>query len=146
MQKRVISLLVLLVIPFTCNKQSKYNALTEDEHYILIEKGTEKRYSGKYDNFYEDGAYICKQCDSPLFLSNAKFNSKSGWPSFDEMIEGRVKIKDSTKVYSEITCVNCEGHLGHLKKGEKFTEKNKRYCVNSLALKFIPKAQKNANQ
>ncbi|MCM8529786.1 MAG: peptide-methionine (R)-S-oxide reductase [Lentisphaeraceae bacterium] len=144
MQKTTLLISLLMVV--ACDQPSKFNQLTDSEHYILIEKGTEKRYSGKYNNFYESGTYICKQCDSELFVSESKFDSKSGWPSFDEMIEGRVKIKDTTKVYSEITCVTCKGHLGHLKKGEKFTVKDKRYCVNSLALKFIPKAQKNANQ
>lgn len=104
-----------------------------------MEKGTEPKYSGIYNDHFEEGTYSCKQCSATLFESGHKFKSKSGWPSFDDFIPGKVKVKNADAVYTEITCTKCGGHLGHLKKGENLTEKNKRYCVNSLSLKFESK-------
>jgi methionine-R-sulfoxide reductase len=112
--------------------------LSDKERYIIEQKGTEAPFSGKYNDFYEDGVYHCKKCKEPLFKSKAKFNSKSGWPSFDDAIEGAVKeLLDKDGYRTEIVCANCGAHLGHVFKGEGFTEKNIRHCVNSLSLEFV---------
>jgi methionine-R-sulfoxide reductase len=119
-----------------CDNNSSYKELTQEEYYIIVEKGTEARYSGKYNEYTENGTYSCKRCSLELFDSRAKFDSKSGWPSFDESINQNVKRKNSEKAYTEITCNRCAAHIGHVMLGEKFTSKNTRYCANSLALEF----------
>jgi len=122
----------------------KYNKLTEDEKKIILDKGTELAFSGKYWNHKEDGIYICRQCNSPLFYSNSKFDSGTGWPSFDDAIEEAVEeLLDNDGRRVEIVCANCGGHLGHIFKGEGFTSKNIRHCVNSISLDFIPKKMAN---
>ncbi len=118
----------------------KYKQLNEEERRVILDKGTEFAFSGKYWDFKEDGTYICKQCRTPLFSSDAKFDSGTGWPSFDDAIDGAVKeILDSDGRRVEIVCANCGGHLGHVFKGEGFTKKSVRHCVNSISLDFIPK-------
>lgn len=115
----------------------KYNALTNEERFIIDEKGTEYPFSGKYNDFYENGIYLCKKCDTPLYRSEDKFKSGCGWPSFDDEIENAVKkVPDSDGYRTEIICANCKGHLGHIFEGEGFTSKNVRHCVNSLSLNF----------
>ena len=116
--------------------------LNQDERAILSESKTEAPFSGKYNDFFSLGIYACKACDIQLFESDSKFNSNCGWPSFDDAINGAiVRKKDYSlgRIRVEIICANCEGHLGHVFEGENYTEKNTRYCVNSLSLKFIPK-------
>lgn len=117
-----------------------WKKLTSQEEYVIINKGTERPFTGKYDDFYEKGIYHCKQCGEPLFESKTKFSSGSGWPSFDEAIEGKVKeIPDADGRRTEIVCANCGAHLGHVFKGKQFTPKNTRHCVNSISLDFEPK-------
>lgn len=123
--------------------KNNFHKLSEFEKFIILNKGTEKPFSGEYENFYEDGTYICKQCGLPLYNSNSKFNSECGWPSFDEEIPGAVnKIPDKDQIRTEITCSYCNAHLGHVFNGENFTPKNTRHCVNSTSLFFIPVNQK----
>ena len=116
--------------------------LTEDEKRIILEKGTEAPFTGKYWNTFERGVYVCRQCGTPLYLSDTKFESHCGWPSFDEEIRGAVsKQPDADGRRTEITCTKCGAHLGHVFTGEKMTEKDTRHCVNSVSLAFIPEAR-----
>ena len=116
-----------------------YRTLTPDEERILIQKGTEAPFSGKYENFSEPGIYVCKRCGAPLYRSGDKFDAHCGWPAFDDDIGNAVKrVPDADGVRTEIQCAACGIHLGHLFEGEGFTPKNIRYCVNSISLDFIP--------
>ena len=117
----------------------KFKKLTSEEERVIINKGTEMPFTGKYLNFEGEGTYVCKRCNSPLYHSEDKFESHCGWPSFDDEIKDAVKrIPDKDGIRTEIVCANCGAHLGHVFKGEKYTEKNIRHCVNSVSLDFMP--------
>ncbi len=114
------------------------NSFTEMERAVMFDKATEPR-GGKYDNFFEDGIYVCKACGAPLYKSRDKFNSSCGWPAFDDSFPNAVKsLPDPDGMRTEILCSRCGIHLGHIFKGEKLTPKNVRHCVNSVSMKFIP--------
>ncbi len=118
-------------------KDKEYKKLTAEEEFVILKKGTERPFVNKYDDFFEDGQYKCKQCGAVLFASDTKFHSGCGWPSFDQAIPGTVKeIPDKDGVRTEIVCANCGGHLGHVFFGEGYTKENTRYCVNSISLEF----------
>ena len=112
--------------------------LTKEEESVIIHKGTEAPFTGKFFAFWEKGIYICKKCGSPLYRSENKFEAHCGWPSFDDEIPGAVKrTPDPDGRRTEISCVKCGAHLGHVFVGERFTEKNMRHCVNSISMDFI---------
>jgi methionine-R-sulfoxide reductase len=116
-----------------------YNKLTKEEEKVIVHKGTEPPFSGKYDDFWLRGTYVCRRCNAPLYRSESKFDARCGWPSFDDEIPGAVKrTPDRDGVRTEIICANCGAHLGHVFVGEGFTDKDTRHCVNSVSMMFIP--------
>ena len=134
--------LLLIAQDYKMKEKDFFKDLNEEEKRIIVNKGTERAFSGIYDNFYEKGLYVCKACNSPLFNSSSKFKSGCGWPSFDDEIDGAiVRIPDHSHGMTriEICCANCKGHLGHVFEGEGLTAKNLRHCVNSVSILFIPK-------
>jgi peptide-methionine (R)-S-oxide reductase len=115
--------------------------LTADQFYILREKGTEPPFRNAYWNNHEAGTYICAGCQLELFSSDTKFESGTGWPSFwDKFAERNVIVsKDADGERDELTCARCGGHLGHVFDDGPKEHTGKRYCIDSGALKFVPK-------
>jgi peptide methionine sulfoxide reductase msrA/msrB len=129
------------------DKKSAPHELTKEEESVIVHKGTEKPFTGKYYAFWERGTYVCKRCGTPLYRSENKFESDCGWPSFDDEIPGTVKrLPDPDGVRTEIQCANCGAHLGHVFKGEGFTKKDTRHCVNSISMNFIPDKIEESNK
>lgn len=151
MKKYVLILVIaLLGVMLTLNgeeKKMEFKKLNPEETRVILNKGTEMPFRGEFDGFYEKGTYSCKQCGEALYKSADKFDSGSGWPSFDDAIEGKVKeIADADGMRVEIVCANCGGHLGHVFRGEQITPKSTRHCVNSISMEFEPTTTQNSKK
>lgn len=117
---------------------NKYASLTPAVRAILEDKDTEAPFTGEYCDTETPGTYLCRGCGLALFRSSHKFHSGCGWPSFDQEIPGKVlRLPDADGRRTEILCVRCQGHLGHVFTGEQHTALNLRHCVNSLSLDFV---------
>ncbi|KIX22289.1 peptide methionine sulfoxide reductase [Flavobacterium sp. 316] len=154
-----IYLILILIALQSCQSQTKKeiklkiiksnsewkSQLTEKQYEVLRNKGTEKAYTGKYWNHFEKGKYVCAACENELFTSDTKYESHCGWPSFDQAIKGSVIYKEDLTfgmIRTEVMCAKCGGHLGHVfDDGPKETT-GKRFCTNSVSIKFIPKNNK----
>jgi methionine-R-sulfoxide reductase len=121
---------------------TKLNELTPEERRVIEFKGTERPFSGEYEDFFETGTYVCRRCNAPLYRSDDKFDARCGWPAFDDEIPGAVRrLPDPDGMRIEIECANCGAHLGHVFLGERFTQKNTRHCVNSISMRFVPESE-----
>ncbi|MDP9236777.1 MAG: methionine-R-sulfoxide reductase [Chloroflexota bacterium] len=117
----------------------KHNELSREERYVIESKGTERAFSGEFDDFFGAGTYTCRRCNAELYRSDDKFDAHCGWPAFDQEIPGAVKrLADPDGQRTEIECAKCGAHLGHVFLGESLTARNIRHCVNSISMKFVP--------
>ncbi len=112
------------------------NKLTPEQYKVLREKGTEAPFSGKYVHENKEGMYVCSACGNPIFSSDKKFDSGTGWPSFDEALPGAVKLEKDESLgmnRTEVLCAKCGSHLGHVF-DDGPTKTGKRYCINSVCM------------
>lgn len=112
--------------------------LTPQQFHILRMKGTERAGTGEYDSFFPtQGYFACAGCESPLYSAASKFKAGCGWPAFEDHYPNAVTRTPEPDGRVEITCANCDGHLGHVFEGERFTSTNTRHCVNSISVKYV---------
>ena len=154
MKKLVVLFLLAITFSTTVNAQNKKKyavnktnsewkkLLTPKQYYVLREAGTERPNSSPLNFNKKEGTYVCAACKTPLYKSENKYDSGSGWPSFDRAIKGNVELDTDYKLgyaRTELKCNTCGGHLGHsFNDGPKETT-GKRHCINGVALEFIPK-------
>ena len=154
--KKVLILFTLMLSIVSCQGQEKKKPvttkiqktdaewkkeLTPEQYEVLRNKGTERAFTGEYVNTFEKGTYVCVACGNVLFHSDAKFHSDCGWPSFDKAIKGSVTYHtDNTfgMTRTEVNCARCGGHLGHVFDDGPIETTGKRFCTNSVSVKFIP--------
>ena len=135
-------LIIIIILAGGLVADSQFNTLTKDEKRVILNKGTERAWTGDLLNNKKTGTYVCAQCNAPLYESADKFDSHCGWPSFDDEIADAVRREsDADGQRTEILCANCDGHLGHVFLGEGFTDKNTRHCVNSVSMNFIEQGE-----
>ncbi|OEJ98441.1 peptide-methionine (R)-S-oxide reductase [Flavivirga aquatica] len=151
-------ILIITILVFNCKgntqkepqkiyKVSKTEAewktqLSEKEFYVLRKAGTERPFTSPLNKNYNAGIYACKACKTPLFKSENKFDSGTGWPSFDREIEGNVEFSTDYNLgyaRTEEHCATCGGHLGHVFNDGPSKTTSKRHCINGVSLTFIPK-------
>lgn len=155
--KKMVLLFVLSLL-FSCNGSAQKNKtekkntyqisktdeqwkadLTPEQYYVLRKEGTERPFSSPLNKNYEKGVYVCAACDTPLFKSEHKFDSGTGWPSFDKEITGNVAFTGNDLYFGiEEHCAVCGGHLGHVFNDGPKNTTGKRHCINGVALKFVP--------
>ena len=120
----------------------KKNNLTPEQRDVLVDKNNEWPFTGKYDNHYEKGIYVCGWCNNPLYKSEDKFDAYCGWPAFDDEIPGAVARRlDADGKREEIVCAHCGGHLGHVFDDGPEETTGQRYCTNSVSIKFVPETE-----
>ncbi|MGB1308034.1 MAG: peptide-methionine (R)-S-oxide reductase MsrB [Oceanihabitans sp.] len=127
--------------PITKSETEWRQQLSAQQFYVLREAGTERAFSSALNNNTEKGIYYCAACNIPLFKSEHKYDSGSGWPSFDREIKGNVAFGSDTKLgfsRDEEHCANCGGHLGHFFNDGPKNTTGIRHCINGAALKFVP--------
>lgn len=153
-----IVLLFTLSLLFSCNGSAQKNKtekkntfqvsktdeqwkaeLTPSQYYVLRKEGTERPFSSPLNKNYEKGVYVCAACNTPVFKSEHKFDSGTGWPSFDKEITGNVAFTGNDLYFGiEEHCAVCGGHLGHVFNDGPKNTTGKRHCINGVALKFVP--------
>jgi len=114
--------------------------LTDQEYFVLRQKGTDRPGDEGYTKHFDKGTYHCRACDTQLFDSNSKFESHCGWPSFDDALSGTIEQTRDTShgmIRTEITCATCDGHIGHIFDDGPRDTTGKRYCVNTSSIKFV---------
>jgi peptide-methionine (R)-S-oxide reductase len=161
MKKIILAIIVIMLAGCNTNAQKKNLAeqktkkqyavakttsewkevLTDKQYYVLRQKGTERAFTGKYYELYEPGTYLCAGCEAPLYKSDHKYDSGSGWPSFDRGFDKNLEYTPDTSfgmTRTEVSCASCGGHLGHVFDDGPRETTGTRHCINSAALKFIP--------